>query len=248
MHGGSAHPIPIVAGVAACVYALDLWRRLRRRRKVRTFVEAVTRRHLKTLSIKRRQMATDDGYGNLNLDAWRRHVDYFIGTVVEREAREARVPWPGLQPGTPAWSRLSARIDGAVARYLARPGPAPAPSDGLSGRDYELVCADILKRHGWAVSTTPATGDQGADLLAERAGRRVVLQCKFHGKPVGNKAVQEVFAALPFHGADMAVVVSNAAFTRSAQQLARTNGVLLTHHDRLPELADLCGAPNAVGA
>ncbi len=83
------------------------------------------------------------------------------------------------------------------------------------------------------------TGDQGADLIAEAHGRRIVIQCKFHARPIGNKAVQEAFAGLGFHGGDVAVVVSNASYTRSARQLAEANGVILVHHDQLPDLERL---------
>ncbi len=80
---------------------------------------------------------------------------------------------------------------------------------------------------------TAVTGDQGADVLAERNGVRLVLQCKLYNQPVGNKAVQEVYAARNFQGCDIAAVVSNAAFTPSARQIAATTGVHLLHHDQL---------------
>jgi restriction system protein len=70
------------------------------------------------------------------------------------------------------------------------------------------------------------------DIIAERDGKRIVVQCKFYSKPVGNKAVQEAAARL--HGrADKAIVVSNAAYTKAARQLAGTTGVILLHHDDL---------------
>jgi restriction system protein len=67
------------------------------------------------------------------------------------------------------------------------------------------------------------------------------VQCKLYAQPVGNKAVQEALAAQRYYATDHAAVVSNAAFTRSAVQLARSAGVLLLHVsdlDRLDHLAD----------
>ena len=61
----------------------------------------------------------------------------------------------------------------------------------------------------------------------------MVVQCKLYSQPVGNKAVQEAFAAKNFQGCDVAVVVSNASYTQSARQIASTTGVLLLHHDEL---------------
>ncbi len=91
------------------------------------------------------------------------------------------------------------------------------------------------------VITTPVTGDQGADLIVANEGNQViiVIQCKFYSKPVGNKAVQEAYAAKGFQQADYAAVVSNAAFTPSARQLASTNGIFLLHHDDLSRLKEI---------
>jgi restriction system protein len=77
------------------------------------------------------------------------------------------------------------------------------------------------------------------DLIAEQAGRKVVLQCKLYSAPVGNSAVQQVFAGKAFEDAYVAVVVSNSTYTRSAHDLAAKNGVLLLHYDRLSSLAEL---------
>jgi restriction system protein len=115
----------------------------------------------------------------------------------------------------------------------ATPSSAPAPTD------FEAACATALERVGWKVRRTGRSGDQGVDLIAERAGRTVVLQCKLYSGPVGNSAVQQVFAGKAFEDAHVAVVVSNSTYTRSACDLAAKNGVLLLHFDQLSSLAEL---------
>ena len=65
-----------------------------------------------------------------------------------------------------------------------------------------------------------------------------MLQCKLYSRPVGNNAVQQAIAGQRFELATHAVVVSNAAFTRSARELAAAAGVLLLHHDELPSLGE----------
>ena len=106
----------------------------------------------------------------------------------------------------------------------------------LSGVEFESLCKDRLEKANWQITTTVASGDQGVDLIATKGGTRVCIQCKRFASPVGNSAVQEVTAGkLHWHGTH-AVVVSNAGFTKSAQALARSTGVLLMSHD---ELADL---------
>ncbi len=99
--------------------------------------------------------------------------------------------------------------------------------------DYERFCARLLEQAGWKTQLTPASGDQGADILASRAGCRLVVQCKLYRSAVGNDAVQQVAAARAHQNAQAAIVVSNARFTAAAQALARTNRVALLHHEEL---------------
>ena len=50
---------------------------------------------------------------------------------------------------------------------------------------------EVLGARGWTVADTPASGDFGADLIAEKDGKRIAIQAKRYSKPVGNKAVNE---------------------------------------------------------
>ena len=98
----------------------------------------------------------------------------------------------------------------------------------MSGVEFETHIVKILREKGYEdIAGTPTTGDQGADILAKKDGRTIVIQAKRYAKPVGNKAVQEVTAALRFYGGDEAWVVTNALFTPSARALAHRNNVRL---------------------
>ena len=77
------------------------------------------------------------------------------------------------------------------------------------------------------VRGTPITGDQGADLIAKRDGRTIVIQAKRYQGSVGNRAVQEVVGAVSFYGADEGWVITSGSFTPSAKALAQKNGVKL---------------------
>ena len=103
----------------------------------------------------------------------------------------------------------------------------------ITPEEYEALCAERLRSSGWTAITTKSSGDQGSDVIAEKDRKRFVLQCKLYNQPVGNKAVQEVIAAKQFEDADLAAVVTNANYTKSARLLAQSAGVLLLHHDDL---------------
>ncbi|TLS80662.1 restriction endonuclease [Photobacterium damselae] len=99
--------------------------------------------------------------------------------------------------------------------------------------EYEDFCANLLNKNGWKIIPTAKSGDQGADVLAEKDDIRIVIQCKMYNNPVGNKSVQEVYSAKGFYEADLAFVVTNSTYTKSAQTLAGSLNILLLHHDDL---------------
>jgi Restriction endonuclease len=101
-----------------------------------------------------------------------------------------------------------------------------------------------MQLSGWTAQTTKSTGDQGADVIADKRGTKVVLQSKLYTSTVGNKAVQEVFAAQTFLSANFAAVVSNSSYTRSAKELAVKTGVLLLDYSQLRQANLLFGFPN----
>jgi len=110
------------------------------------------------------------------------------------------------------------------------------PEEAVDGLEFEFRVKEVLESLGWAVQMTPASNDQGADLLAQRDQRSVAIQVKHYGKPVGNRAVQEAHAGRTYYGMGEACVVSSAAFTPSAVEAARRMGVHLRHVSDLPNL------------
>ncbi len=104
--------------------------------------------------------------------------------------------------------------------------------------EYEKQIALKLKNLGFNAKVTKASGDQGADVLADKNGVSFAIQCKMYSKPVGNKAVQEINTARDFYKQDFAVVVSNADFTTSARVAANNCKVILLNDSNLEKLLD----------
>ena len=124
------------------------------------------------------------------------------------------------------WLGLAGAIFGVLlALLLRREGPRAGMTviDGMSGVEFEGYVAARLRRAGWQVRLTPAVGDYGVDLIAEKDGQSVAIQCKRHGKSVGVAAVQQVVSGALHHGCTRSLVVSNQEFTTAARQLAYTH-------------------------
>ena len=110
------------------------------------------------------------------------------------------------------------------------------PEDGY---EFENWIASSLKIFGWQSSVTTASGDQGVDVIAEKNSITVGIQCKRYSGVVGNKAVQEVAAGRQHFGLDFGAVVTTSRFTKSADELASTNDILLLTVDQLPDLENI---------
>jgi hypothetical protein len=109
--------------------------------------------------------------------------------------------------------------------------------DTMTPTEYERFCARLLVARGWRAEATRASGDQGVDVVARALDRCLVVQAKKYASPVGNAAVQEVYAGMAHFRATFGVVVSTAGFTASARELAHSTNILLLHHDELATLS-----------
>ena len=101
----------------------------------------------------------------------------------------------------------------------------------MSGAQFEDFTADLFRAMGHQAVVLGGAGDQGVDVIVNRRGERVAVQCKNHKKPVGNRPVQEVYAGARHHRCVEACVVAPAGYTRGAIALASSTGVSLFDAD-----------------
>ncbi len=98
----------------------------------------------------------------------------------------------------------------------------------MNGYKYEAYCATWLKKHGYHnIQVTQASKDQGIDIIATKNAKRYGFQCKYYESTVGNEAVQQAFTGSAFYNCDVACVITNNTFTKSAIQLAQETDVIL---------------------
>ena len=108
--------------------------------------------------------------------------------------------------------------------------------DRLNGYEFEQFLKELFTKMGYQVEQTKLSGDQGADLVVVKFGEKAVIQAKRFGGKVGNKAVQEIMAAISLYKARKGIVVTNNYFTFAAVELANANNVQLIDRDALEEL------------
>jgi restriction system protein len=212
------------------------------RTKARVKSKSLIKAHIETLARRRLALVRVDHYGIMNKDSWYKEIQHFADKIIfpELTPDEAK----SLEGDGKYATTMQELIDDSVRLRSEEIGERLSYSSPITPQEFEKICANQLEKQGWKCITTKLTGDQGADVVAERKiGKsksiRIILQCKLWESAVGNKAVQEAHAAKAHYIADHAVVVTNSEFTASARQLAQSTNVYLWHFSDLERIDQL---------
>lgn len=197
-------------------------------------MKEIVESHKQELLIRRKQTTITKAYGLIDTAKWEKEKEIFLAQVLAPQLRH--------------FDEIDSRIN--LSMYLDKVtddynNAKLGYSDDMDPYEYEHFVASELDSLGWKTTVTVASGDQGVDVIAEKYGCRLAIQCKLYQNPVGNDAVQQILAGKAFSKAHFAAVVSNAAFTKSAAQIAEVTNVWLLHHDDLARLDKLVTSKSA---
>lgn len=252
--------------VFACVFVVWVFARdaaKRKREAAFQAVEAEAAEAIKVMckdtieaffNVAERKVSVLDEYGDENWDALANEIrrcllkisnrlgvkEADLAAGLQAAVAEQEAAAQGREPVKNRWFILGEYLGDEFGRrhvLLVKRGRYGQDCSSMTGKEFETYVANVLKSMGFSsVRGTPATGDQGADLIAEKDGRTTIVQAKRYQRPVGNKAVQEVIAARSFYKGDEAWVVTNSTFTPSAVALAQSAGVRLVDGVELGKL------------
>lgn len=185
--------------------------------------------HIQHLCTNYKKAESLDPFGRRLLDEqqWLGILNYFYEEIL------ALPPYPYLYFEDLRKETIFKYIQNVVDKYnttLSEVG-----IDSMTGVEFEDFCVQKINDNGWKAVKTKASGDQGVDIIASKGTIRVVIQCKRSSVPIGNGAVQEIIAGKAYEKANYACVISNAAYTISAQRLAISANVQLLG---VPDLDD----------
>ena len=216
------------------------------------------------LALKMGQLLYTDGYGDICFDDWNRELhrfverrlymigEYLLTSIPKKYQEYAEQLEMGYQLNVnivePGYSvsdvveELASDIALDVNQYYDKQceNHIDGELDNIDNPyDYERAISKEFISLGWESYVTSGSGDQGADVIAEKNGIKLIVQCKLYSSPVGNKAVQEVAAAGGYYKGDITAVITNNEFTKSARQLAESLGVYLLHHSQIGDLDEV---------
>ena len=216
------------------------------------------------LRLAERKVSTLDDYGDESWDNLNKEITRCIQKLAKSEDalltddhcgrqgfRLLSSPWREWALDTYLYKCLYQDLERQFREFHARQSLTDRPEEELNrmtGVEFENHVSHLLKAAGCnRVSATRATGDQGADIIACYGSKTIIIQAKRSSSPVGNKAVQEVVAALPYYAGTEAWVVTNSRFTRAAEELAARNLIRLIDGPSLRNIKSILEAPPLQG-
>ncbi len=101
------------------------------------------------------------------------------------------------------------------------------------GMNFEKILAEMYEQRGYEVEITKASGDQGADLILVKDGKKTVVQAKYSKSKVSSDAVREAIAAKRFYDADYGAVITNSSFQPNARELAEKDQIEMIDGEKL---------------
>lgn len=105
--------------------------------------------------------------------------------------------------------------------------------DAMSGIEFENHLKYFFEQQGYTVKTTPASGDNGVDLLITKNKITTAVQCKRYRNSVGVSAVQEVYTGASFYNCKEALLITSSSFTAPAKKMAHKLDVILWDRQEL---------------
>jgi hypothetical protein len=117
---------------------------------------------------------------------------------------------------------------------------------GPSGFPFEQFLAEVMRAHGWKaraeVTLTGRCAPHEVDVLAEKDGKRIGIEAKFHNDPGGKTDIKDALyvharyedlrhAALSSMRVEEGWLVTNTSFTRNAIRYAQCSNLTLMGWD-----------------
>jgi hypothetical protein len=108
----------------------------------------------------------------------------------------------------------------------------------LKGIKLEKVIAELYKKMGYSVQMTKASGDEGIDLILSKKDETIVVQCKGHEKPIGVGVARDIYGSMMHFGANKAILVCPAGFTKGVVQFMTNKPIQLISADDLVRISE----------
>lgn len=83
----------------------------------------------------------------------------------------------------------------------------------LDGHQFEDAVSAVYRSNGYTAKVSKHGGDGGVDIVLEKDGHRIAVQCKAHKKQIGPSVARDLYGTMAHFGFDEGIIVSRSGFT-----------------------------------
>ena len=83
----------------------------------------------------------------------------------------------------------------------------------LDGHQFENAVASVYRSNGYNAKVSKHGGDGGVDIVLEKDGRRIAVQCKAHKAQIGPSVARDLYGTMAHFGFSEGIIVSRSGFT-----------------------------------
>jgi len=105
--------------------------------------------------------------------------------------------------------------------------------DRMNGLNFEQYVGNLLKRLGYSVKVTKASGDYGVDIIAKKYDRSYAIQVKRQYTNVSRRAISDAVTGMIHYKCSNSMVITNRYFSKAAVELAKSSNCVLVDRDGL---------------
>lgn len=159
------------------------------------------------------------------LEILKENLDYFK-SITAHEIKDVRgvIQWGGQQNQEVQKEEIEANIE------------------SMTGVEFEVLVEGLVKKMGFEVFPTKASGDGGIDLIAYNhqpfLEGKYIIQCKRWNSSIGEPVLRDLYGAMMSERANKGILITNSTFTNSAKEFAKDKPLELIDGERLNTLLD----------
>ncbi len=97
----------------------------------------------------------------------------------------------------------------------------------MSGHSFEQAVANLFRNIGYTAEVSNRGGDGGIDIILEKAGRKIAVQCKRYKSSVGPHVIRDLWGTMHNLGYDEGCIVTTTGFTKGVIDFAKDKNIYL---------------------
>ena len=96
----------------------------------------------------------------------------------------------------------------------------------LHPQEFEKLIANLYEKMGYETILTPATGDEGKDIILKKDEKTIIVECKNHNDTIGREVLQKLYGECIKFKADKCICVSTKGFKPTAIKWAKSASLM----------------------